>query len=84
MSSTIPDAIKIKNGRLHIPKAGYLQIRRRGDNPYPDGKPVKAAVKRQGGKWYAVICDKVTLPELRDNGVSVGIDRNCGQVTYVA
>ena len=81
-SFTIPEAVKIKNGKLHIPKVGYLKLRRRGGNPYPDGKPVKAVVKQKLGKWYAVICYKVEAPELPDNGVSVGIDRNCGQYAY--
>ena len=55
---------------------GYLKIRRRG------GKPVKAVVKQKLGKWYAVICYKVEAPELPDNGISVGIDRNAGQYAY--
>ena len=61
---------------------GYLPIRRKGGNPYPDGKPFKAVVKWQGGKWYAVKCYEATLSELPDNGVSVGIGRNCGQYAY--
>ena len=81
-SFTIPDAVKVKDGKLHIPRLGYLRIRRKGGNPYPDGKPVKAVVKQTCGKWYAVICYKVEAPELPDNGVSVGIDRNCGQYAY--
>ena len=81
-SFTIPERVKIKNGRLFIPRLGYLPIRRKGGNPYPDGKPVKAVVKQKLGKWYAVICYKVEAPDLPDNGVSVGIDRNCGQYAY--
>ncbi len=50
--------------------------------PIPDAEPVKAVVKRKGGKWYAVLCYQVTLPEQPDNGVSAGIDRNCGQYAY--
>ena len=81
-SFTIPDAVKIKNGKLHIPKVGYLKIRRRGGNPYPDGKPVKAVVRQRLGKWYATICYEVEAPELPDNGVTAGVDRNCGQYAY--
>ena len=81
-SFTIPEAVKIKNGKLHIPKVGYLRLRRRGGNPYPDGKPVKAIIKQRLDKWYATICYKVEAPEQTDNGVSVGIDRNCGQYAY--
>ncbi len=74
-SFTIPDNVKIKDGKLLIPKLGYVQIR--GNHPYTDGKPV---VKKLAGKWYVTVCYKVELPELPDNGITVGIDRNCGQV----
>ena len=79
-SFTLPDVVKIKNGRLYIPKVGYLTIR--GGNPYPDGIPVKAVIKQKCGKWYATVCYKVEAPELPDNNVSVGIDRNAGQYAY--
>ncbi len=81
-SFTIPEAVKIKDGKLLVPKLGYVQIR--GNNPYPDGVPVKAVVKKLAGKWYVTVCYKVELPELVDNGVATGIDRNCGQVATVS
>ena len=81
-SFTIPENVRIKGSKLHIPKVGYVRLRRRGGNPYPDGKPVKAVIKQRLGKWYAIICYKVEVPEQTDNGVSVGIDRNCGQYAY--
>ncbi len=83
-SFTIPDAVKIKDGKLLIPKVGYVQIRRKGGNPYPDGIPVKAVVKKLAGKWYVTVCYKIKAPELPDNGVATGIDRNCGQVATVS
>ncbi len=87
-SFTIPDAVKLKledgKMKLHIPKLGYVQIRRKGGNPYPDGIAVKAVVKKLAGKWYVTVCYKIKAPELPDNGVATGIDRNCGQVATVS
>ena len=34
-SFTIPENIKIRDGRLFIPKVGWMQIRRKGGNPNP-------------------------------------------------
>ena len=38
-SITIPDNVRIKHGRLWFPKIGWMTLRRRGGNPYPDGVP---------------------------------------------
>ncbi len=83
-SFAIPEAVKIRDGRLFIPKLGYLKIRRKGGNPYPDGVPVKAVILQRVGKSYACICYKIEAPEIEDNGVATGIDRNCGQVAAVS
>ncbi len=61
-----------------------MALRRRGGNPYPDGIPVKATVKKNAGKGYAVICYKMEAPVIEDTGGAVGIDRNCGQVAMVS
>ena len=79
-SFTIPDDVRIKDGRLAVPKVGWLSIRRNGGNPYPDGKPVKAVVKREGNRWYAVVCYAVPAPARDHNGHAIGVDRNVGQV----
>ena len=38
-SFTIPENIRIRDGKLAVPKVGWLSIRRRGGNPYPAGRP---------------------------------------------
>ncbi len=81
-SFTIPEDIRIQDGKLYIPKIGWLRIQRKGGNPYPEGKPVKAAVKREAGKWYAVVCYEVEF-SFNDNPNTAGVDRNVGQVAVV-
>ncbi len=82
-SLAIPQDVRIRDDRLHIPKIGWLRIQRKGGNPCPEGKPVKATVTRQAGKWHAVVCYQVEIPEKMDNGVTAGVDRNVGQVAVV-
>ena len=79
-SVTIPDNVRIDNGRLWFPKLGWLTLRRRGGNPYPDGRPVQAVVKRVGRRWYATVCYEVGDVARPDDGRVVGVDRNAGQV----
>ena len=79
-SFTIPENIRIRDGKLAVPKVGWLSIRRRGGNPYPAGRPVKAVIRRIGRRWEAVVCYEVPAPQPNDNGRIIGVDRNAGQV----
>ena len=79
-SMSIVSGVKVRDGTLHIPSFGALKIRRKGGNPYPDGRPVSAVLKREAGKWTAIVCYAVELEEPADNGIVLGLDRNGGQV----
>ena len=79
-SFTIPEGVKIRDGKLHVPKIGWLTMRRKGGNPYPDGKPVQAVVRKVAGKWYVTVCYAVEAPEIVDTGVAAGVDMNVRQV----
>ena len=81
-SFTIPEQVRMQDGKLHVPKIGWLRIQRKGGNPYPDGKPVKAVITRQAGKWYAVVCHEVEVQENK-NQATAGVDRNVRQVAVV-
>ncbi len=74
-SSEIPDNARITDGRLAIPKVGWLRVRRRGGNPYEDCEPLKAVVKRAAGRWYATDCYKVAVATSRDDGSAFGVQR---------
>ena len=77
---TIPEAVRIRDRKLAIPKLGWLRLQRRGGNPYPEGDPKSVAIKRVCGKWYAVVCYAIPAVERPDNGEVVGVDMNAGQV----
>ena len=79
-SVTIPDTIRIVDGRLWFPKLGWLELRRRGGNPYPHARPVQAVVKRVGRRWLATVCYEVEAVNRPDDGGVLGVDRNAGQV----
>ncbi len=76
----ILDNIRIRDGKLAVPKVGWLSIRHRGGNPYPAGRPVKAVIRRIGPRWETVVCYEVPGPQQNDNGRFIGVDRNAGQV----
>ena len=75
-SFTIPENVKIKEGQLLIPKVGWMRIRRKGGNPYPDGKPVKATVKKEGRRWRVSVIYEIDTQARTENGVTVGVDLN--------
>ena len=82
-SFTIAEKVKIRDSKLHIPKIGWLTMRRKGGNPYPDGKPVRAVVRKVAGKWCVTVCYAAPAPEIADNGVTAGVDMNVPQVAVV-
>ena len=79
-SVTIPQDVRIRGDRLYFPKLGWLRLRRRGGNPYPDAEPVQATLRRVNGKWMAVVCYAIAAVERPDDGTVTGVDMNAGQV----
>ena len=79
-SVTIPQDVRIRDGQLWFPKVGWLALRRRGGNPYPDAEPVQAVFRRVNGKWMATVCYAVAAPARPDDGTVTGIDMNVGQI----
>ena len=77
-SFPIPDNVRVRDDQLAVPRVGWLPLRRRGGNPYPDGEAVKAVVRREGKRWYATICCKVVEPLREHDGHAIGVDRNVG------
>ncbi len=37
-------------------------------------------LRREAGKWYAVVCHPLAVPQPEDDGTAIGIDMNAGQV----
>ncbi len=82
-SFTIPQDVKIRDGKIHIPRVGKVRLRRRGENPYPDGVPRQARVSKRGNKWYVSVTYEIAEPVRVDNGVTAGIDRNASGMIAV-
>ena len=76
----IPENVRIRDGRLAVPKVGWLELHRRGGNPYPDGEPLQARIRREGNRWYAVITYRVNQEHTVHNGHAIGVDRNVRQM----
>ena len=82
-SFTIPCDVRIDGDRIAIPRIGHMRIRRKGGNPYPEGKPVHAVIKTIAGTWSVTVCYAVEAGERPDTGVLAGVDMNVGQVAVV-
>ena len=79
-SFTVPQDVRVRDNVLIVPKVGRVSLSRRGGNPYSQYPPVKATVKRVHGKWYCVVVYRVSEVIRPDNGLTLGVDMNCGQV----
>ncbi|MCY4520543.1 MAG: transposase [Caldilineaceae bacterium] len=82
---TIPCKVRIREGRLRIPKVGWLRLD--GSNPYADCKPLTVRIRREVSdpypKWYAYVCYEVPAERTRQPAAdgALGLDRNVGQAT---
>ena len=75
-SISIVSGVRIRGNANHIPRYGPPARR----EPVSDGVPKSATLKREGGKWYAVVAVAIPAPVREDNGHAIGIDMNAGQV----
>ncbi len=66
--------------RREIPEMAAVPVAIQRSTPSPDGTPVSAVLKREAGRWSAVVCHAVAHPEPEDDGTAIGIDMNAGQV----
>ncbi len=82
-SFMIPQDVKITDEHIYIPKRGYMRIRRRGGNPYPEGVPKSATIFKERGRWYVTVLYEIAAPVIPDNGVVAGIDRNANSMIAV-
>ncbi|MDE0302840.1 MAG: transposase, partial [Gammaproteobacteria bacterium] len=74
-SFTIPQNVRIENGRLYVTKVGWVPICRQGGDPWAHGKVKQAVVvKPPNGKWHVSLFWEVPDAELKDNGEAVGLD----------
>ena len=81
-SFTIPEAVKIQNKRLWVPKVGWVRMNRKaasrtqGADPWDGGEARVAVVYRELDKWYVSVLWEVPDPDWRWHGGVCGIDRN--------
>ena len=74
-SFTIPQNVRVADGKLYVTKVGWVPICRQGGDPWAHGKAKQAVVARHpDGKWYVSVFWEVPDAELGDNGQAVGLD----------
>ena len=72
----------IVDDNIYIQKVGWMKMRRKGGNPYPDAEPIEVTVKKEGRYWKMSVLYKVNLPEQVDDGKAIGIDLNTYNIAY--
>ncbi len=73
----------IVDDNIYIQKVGWMKMRRKGGNPYPDAEPIEVTVKKEGRYWTMSVLYKVfDLPAREDDGKEIGIDLNTYNIAY--
>ena len=70
---------KISGTDIFIAKLGWMKFE--GSNRYKGEKFVSGQVRYECGQWYAYIVYEVAVSEKSRLETSVGLDRNCGQMS---
>ncbi len=77
-----PGHFKLAGKHIRLQKLGWFRLARKGEDPYRHYEARAVTIKRECGRWYAVIRYKVPAHEVEriDDGMAVGADMNVGQV----
>ncbi len=84
-SFTVADRVSIRQGRLRVPKIGWLQLK--GANPYAGCNPLQARIRKAGPitqpRWYAYVVYAVPRAQVKPGATAgvMGLARNVGQCT---
>ena len=74
-SFTIPQNVRIADGKLYVTRVGWVPVRRQGGDPWAYGKAKQAVVvKHPNGKWYVSVFWEIPDAKPEDNGQTVGVD----------
>ena len=77
-----PAHFQLSGNSIRLQKLGWFRLARKGEDPYRDCEARSVTIKRECGKWYAVVLHKVPAQDVHrlDDGKAVGVDMNVGQV----
>ncbi len=77
-----PGHFKLAGKHIRLQKLGWFRLARKGEDPYRDHEARSVTIKRECGRWYAVVGYRVPAHEVEriDDGMAVGADMNVGQV----
>jgi len=78
-----PFKIKKRNNKyslLYIPKIGWVEITRRGGNPWEKATPKQIVLRHDGHRWMAFVFYEVEVEKRPDDGETLGVDMNIRQI----
>ncbi len=77
-----PGHFQLSGNSIRLQKLGWFRLARKGEDPYRHYEARAVTIKRECGRWHAVIRYKVPAHEVEriDDGRAVGVDMNVAQV----
>ncbi len=77
-----PGHFQLSENSIRLQKLGWFRLARKGEDPYRDHEARSVTIKRECGRWYAVVRYRVPACEVEriDDGRAVGVDMNVAQV----
>ncbi len=77
-----PRHFQLSGNSIRLQKLGWFRLARKGEDPYRHYEARAVTIKRECGRWHAVIRYKVPAHEVEriDDGRAVGVDMNVAQV----
>ncbi len=77
-----PAHFQLSGNSIRLQKLGWFRLARKGEDPYRHYEARAVTIKRECGRWHAVIRYKVPAHEVEriDDGRAVGVDMNVAQV----
>jgi len=78
-----PFKIKKRNNKyslFRIPKIGWVEMARRGGNPWEDGVTKQVVLRHDGHRWRALVFYEVEVEKKLDDEEALGVDMNVRQV----
>ncbi len=77
-----PGHFQLSGNSIRLQKLGWFHLARKGEDPHRHYEARAVTIKRECGRWHAVIRYKVPAHEVEriDDGRAVGVDMNVAQV----
>jgi transposase len=75
-SFRLTGAIRVEEGRIKLPRIGWLRLKERGYIPTEGEKILSATVSEKAGRWFVSVQCREEIDVSRATGEPIGVDLN--------